>query len=296
MQNTGIPITADKVLSFRPMALEDHETLSNVIIKVRVPTPFERDAYVSNLLMAGVVQHTKEQFNNITKAGIVALYKGDEKDHYLSLLELAIEFEKAKEDCLILRSNKYQEMTDLPDGADLPSVEEIEAELEKIQPEDVISESDRDEILAVQAHLQKSYQPLVKAISDFNNRDSKTVKFNVQHYVSDWEGLEFNPAQPCDIDNPLKEHEVIYLRTQIGKLAFEQIGGFILAMQSIDQDEEKNLSLLLESMSAQIGSKSITEKSQESSTGTLNTDQEEESSLSATETTQGKKSKKKTAK
>jgi len=249
----AVPFTAEKQCIFRPPSLQNHARLNKVKIKMRVPTPYERDMYASLMLKEGVIHHTKRDVRQLMLAGIMKAFDEETAERYRNLSETLYQVEAAEQTQQQLRRARYIDMTDVPEDQQ-PTEDELNAELEKIKPEVVMPIKDRMEIIEVHQKIQSEYAPIVKVMSDLAEQEAKIEWLNIKHYVSNWEGLRDNRDTDATAEDPLEKHEAEYLRKELGADAWSEISTFIVAMMGIDQDEEKNLSLLLESMSAQTGS------------------------------------------
>ncbi len=117
--------------------------------------------------------------------------------------------------------------------------------------------------------IMAKYMPLKEAVASFAEQNSKLAWMNAQVYVCGWKGgMEFQPDG--NGRGGLLPHEAEYLRKHIGSDAWEELNEFIVALNAIDEDEEKNLASLLANSSAPIGSK--TDISRESSDDGNSTD------------------------
>lgn len=257
----AVPITARHPVDFTPPALLARnldlvkEGKPPILIKVRVPTMYERDAFSAALVRGGVVHYSRSQIRDLMRAGVVSLYPAERFDELRQNLEDLWQLADAINKCELDRSEKFLELMERQ--AELPpekhmSDADMEAELQKIQPSIVMDEPTRVKITAIQQDITSRYEPLQKAFADLAEQDVRRNWLCVEIYVGDWEGLQYSPTG--NGRGGCTRGEAEYLRMQIGEKAFDEIGGFVFAMHSIDGDEEKNLASLIESSSAAIGS------------------------------------------
>jgi hypothetical protein len=247
----SVPLTASRgPVDFTPLALIDREP--PIVIKVRVPTPYERDAYASALVRGGVVHYSKQQIRDLMLAGVVAMYPEEKFDDIRSDLTELWACGDEEQRVRRLQQERLAELLDVPEGTDPPDNKELEVELEKIVPEVTMDAQKRVRVVAVQQHVTSTYEPLQKAFADLAEQEAKRAWLQAETYVTGWSGLEHEPDG--NGRGGLKKHEVEYLRSQLGSDAWLDLSDFITALHGIDGDEEKNLDSLLESMSNQNGS------------------------------------------
>ena len=266
-----IPLTARVPIDFTPMALA--KRTPRVTFKIRVPTPYERDAFAAELVRGGVVHYSRTQIRDLMLAGVAFLFPNDQFDQIRGELEELWQAGDAQQKCNQKRAERYVELLErqvsLPDDKKMTD-EEMEADLQQIQPEVQIPETQRVRVTAIQQDVTSRYHPLQKAFADLAEQDIRRSWVCVESYVNGWDGLEFKPAG--NGRGGITRTEAEWLRSHIGKEAFDQLGDFIFAMQSIDEDEEKNLALLIASTSAPIGSE-LAESMSEASRAGSSTDE-----------------------
>lgn len=250
------------------------EPLPQVEIVCRVPTMYERDSFASMLVRGGVVHYSRNQIRDLMLAGVTHLFAEDKFDDIRAELEELWQAGDATQDCQAKRTDRFIEL--MEKQAELPanrkmSDDDMNAELNAIQPSVVISDAKRVKVTAIQQDITSRYPPLQMAFADLAEQDVRRHWLCVEVYVANWIGLEHTPTG--NGRGGVTRDEAEWLRGKIGGEAFDELGGFIFAMHSIDGDEEKNLASLIESSSAQTGSQapaestSVLAKDHGSSTG-----------------------------
>lgn len=258
----SIPLTAREPVDFRPPALQPtkhpesgnilHPGHPDVVIKVRVPTFIERDSYSSALIRAGVVSYTPSQIRDITLGGVEDLYPQDEQEEVRQLLEELWQVMDARRACEVEQQKKLIELHEKAEAAKKKlDPKKATAELDKIKPTQVMDRQRFVRANGVAQQLMARFEPLREAMAQLTDQDAKRSWLNAEVYVVGWEGLPNEPEG--NGRGGLTKEEVVYLRSKIGKEAFEELSDFITSLQGLDEDEEKNLALLLESMSAPPG-------------------------------------------
>src|SRR5882672_1367674 len=246
----SIPLTARLPLEFRPLSLKDDPRLRAIAILVRVPTYFEKDGFSVALMRAGVVSYSPSQIRESLLAGISPVFGEDRFE------ELHAEFEElwqaadamGRAQRRRLREEIEMRERELAKPEDKRLTEDaLQKELGELKPDVVISEQRRVTIVAKQNEVSLRYQPLANILADMSEQKSLRDWHCIEKLVVGWTGLEHEPEPR---DGSLKRHESEYLRGEIGEIAFEEIADFIFALHGIDKDLEKNLALLLSSMSA----------------------------------------------
>lgn len=271
----AVPLTARAPIEFTPPSLltrnaqiasenveraeNKEDALPPIKIIVRVPTMFERDAFAARLVRGGVVHYSQPQIRDLCRAGVTFLYPPEEFEPKCELLDAIWSAGDAMKVCRGMRAERYVELMEqqAAEQATNPkfkpmSEEDMEAEILKIEPDIVISDSDRVKGTAIQQDITSRYEPLQKAFADLAEQDIKRDWICVETYVVNWHGLEHMPNG--DGRGGITRHEAEYLRQNIGSAAFDELAAFIFAMHSIDGDEEKNLASLIESSSGLTGS------------------------------------------
>lgn len=258
-----VPLTAREPVEFTPPSAPHHlleidpaTDQHKFAIIVRVPTPVERDSYNAVLVRAGVTSYTKEQIRNLSLAAIQDLYDEAEHDELQTLLREVWAAADAQSEVEDLQRKKLLELLEkarAKGGKDaVPDTETVKKELAEIRPEVVIDPKRRIRATAISQEVMARFEPLREVIAGLVGQDAKRSWINAEVYVKGWRGLEHQPDG--NGRGGLTHHEVTYLRQEIGQEAFLELSDFITAMMGLDEDEEKNLASLLESMSAQIGS------------------------------------------
>jgi len=268
-----IPLTALHPVAFTPPALVQRnialikEGKPPIDLMIRVPTMYERDSFTAGLVRGGVINYSRQQVRELMLAGVVHLYPAEDFDRIRAELESLWQASDANQDLEMRRLEKYIELmeqqADLPDAKKMTD-EQMDKVLSDMKPDVILDEPTRVRVTAIQQDVTSRYEPLHKAFADLAEQDTRRNWLSVELHVVNWHGLEHTPEG--NGRGGLQRHEAEYLRQQIGEEAFNQVGGFILALQTIDGDEEKNLASLIESSSAPIGSKlaeSMTKKTDE---------------------------------
>lgn len=256
----AIPLTAGRgPIEFRPPSLYPKDANGiflprkrDVVILIRVPTPYERDSFAAALVRGGVIHYSRRQIRDILMAGVVAQHTAEEFDQIRADLEELFAVSDEEQRVQQMQMKRLQELYDVPEGAEPPSPEQVQRELDQIVPEIKMDPQKRARTVAIQQHITSTYPPLQKAYADMAEQDARRSWLQVELYVEGFKGLEHEPAG--NGRGGLLRHEVEYLRRQIGADAWNELNDFITALHGIDEDEEKNLDSLLVSMSAQIGS------------------------------------------
>ena len=256
-----IPLTAKMPVPFYPPALlkrnqELHqEGKEQIHLMIRVPTPYERDAFSASLVRGGVVHYSRTQIRDLMLAGVAFLYPPEDFERIHGELEGLWQAKDAIDKVQIERTARMLELLEqqqaLPPEKHLTQ-EAMEKELLALQPEVMIDEPTRVRVTAIQQDIASRYEPLQKAFADLAEQDIRRNWLCVEIYVINWKGLEHAPDG--NGHGGITRPEAEYLRKHIGAEAFDQIGDFVMGLQSIDGDEEKNLASLIESSSAPIGS------------------------------------------
>lgn len=249
----SIPITARAPVVFPPPSLAGRTP--PVKIKIRVPTMYERDGYQAEQLRGGVKQYGTVQLREFLRAGLLILHGQEMFDQMISGLEeywvandanSACNSERRKLNIELIHKNQ-----ELPETQRL-SLEQMQAEMDKIMPDAVIDDRKRVIMSALQTDLFSRYEPLQQVFADLAQEETRSAWLNVETYVCGWEGLQHEPDG--NGKGGLLRHEAEYLRAKVGEAAFNEISQFIFAMHGLDDDDEKNLASLLENASAPIGS------------------------------------------
>jgi hypothetical protein len=268
----GIPLTARMPVEFTPPSLlvrnqliaaenmrraERGEEPSDAIkIIVRVPTMYERDSFSAALVRGGVVHYSRKQIRDLMLAAASHLHDDAEFEQLSADLQELWAAADAANACQQLRTDRYIQLMDqqkhLPKTAKRMTEEEMEAELQTIQPESVIDDLKRVRVTAMQQDLTSRYEPIQKAFADLAEQDTRRAWLCIELYVVNWHGLHATPDG--NGRGGITRPEAEFLRVQIGAEAFEELADFIYAMHGIDGDEEKNLASLIENTSAPIGS------------------------------------------
>jgi hypothetical protein len=254
----AIPLTAAEPVEFIPPSLPDDlkgqgdDGKPKFRILVRVPTPYERDAYSAALIREGVVNYTPQTIREFALAGVAKLYpdSAEEKQALLQEYWQAIdaEAEANNEQLRVLGEMQIA----AKDRGEEVNHEEVKKVLAEIVPDTVLERQRAVEGRALAQDVMARYQPIKEAVAQLSEQDRLRAWMNAQVYVKDFIGLEHRP-EGNDRGGLLK-HEAEYLRRHIGNDAFLELSEFITALQSLDRDEEKNLASLLGSTSAQTGS------------------------------------------
>lgn len=268
----AIPLTARMPVEFTPPALlvrnqlieaenarraeRGEEPNDEIKIIVRVPTMYERDSFSAALVRGGVVHYSRKQIRDLMLAAASHLHDDAEYDQLSADLQELWDAADAAHECQQLRTDRYialmEQQKNLPKSAKRMGEDELEAELQTIQPKSVIDDLKRVRVTAMQQDLTSRYEPIQKAFADLAEQDTRRAWLCVEIYVVNWYGLHFKPDG--NGRGGITRAEAEFLRVQIGAEAFEQLADFIYAMHGIDGDEEKNLASLIENSSAPIGS------------------------------------------
>lgn len=265
----AVPLTARAPVEFTPpsapeklRAIDPSTELPKFAVSVRVPTPYERDGYNAALVRGGVTSYTKTQIRQIGLAGIQELFPKEEHDDLVALLRENWAAEEAHAEMEKEQRAKLLELLDearAKGGADaMPKNEDVKKALEEIRPSVVMDQQRQIRAVSIAQEIGNRYPPMREALAALVEQDAKRAWLNAEVYVTGWRGLEHEPDG--NGRGGITRHEADYLRTQIGESAFHELSDFITSMHGLDEDEEKNLASLLESMSVQIGSTQSTSK------------------------------------
>lgn len=246
----SVPLTAREPVMFSPPSLEEERP--DVKVRVRVPTPYERDNFDAALVRAGVVYYSRDQIRDLTLAGVAETYGEDQFDDMRAQLQELWQAGDAQNEARLKQAERFLELVEANKTSKKPLTEkEITAELEEIKPDVVMNPVARAKATALQQELLAQYQPLQKAFADLADQDTKRSWIQAETYVAGWEGLEHEPDG--NGRGGLKRHEAEYLREQLGARAWEELAEFITALHSIDGDTQKNLDSLLAKQSDPTG-------------------------------------------
>lgn len=262
----AVPITAREPVEFTPRSLPKkflnaegnplagEDGKPKVRILVRVPTMMERDTYSAALIRGGVISYTRSQIRDMALAGVQELFPKDTHEDKQALLR---EVWQTADDEARYELDEIEALRELAEAAEAAgkkkiSEKDLKERLGKIPPAAVMDPGRRIEATSLNQEIMSRFKPLNQALASLTEQDAKRGWLNAEVYVIGWEGLEDSPEG--NSRGGLQQHEIEYLRRVIGEEAFRQLSDFITGMQTIDEDEEKNLASLLESMSAQIGS------------------------------------------
>lgn len=257
----AIPLTAREPVEFTPPSLPkklqgldpDDPTKNRFRALVRVPTMLERDNYAGLLIRGGVMSYSKQQIRELCLAGVQSMFDKAEHEAKQNLLREAWVVRDAEEECEQAQRQKLRELTEKATAVGQPlTPQEMKAALEEFTPSAVMDPSRKIEATALQQELMSNFLPLKKVLADLVEQDAKRAWLNAEVYVKDFIGLPDRPEG--NGRGGLQHHEIEYLRRAIGEDAFHELSDFITAIQTVDEDEEKNLASLLESTSAPIGS------------------------------------------
>lgn len=269
----GIPLTARALADFTPPALlarnikttqidnperaaQGKPVLEPIMLKVRVPTMYERDAFSAALVRGGVVHYSRKQIRDLMLAAVEHLRDKETFEQDCADLEELWAAADAQTKCQVERTDRYMQLMERdanrPKNKPAMTEQEMEDELQSIQPESVIDDKKRVRVTAIQQDLTSRYEPLQKAFADLAEQDTRRAWLCVESYVVTWKGLEHTPDG--NGRGGITRDEAEWLRAQIGADAFEETADFIYALHGIDGDEEKNLASLIENFSAPIGS------------------------------------------
>lgn len=256
-----IPLTATDHVDFTPPAIlpRNIELMkagkTPIKLRLRVPTMYERDSFSAAMVRGGVIHYSRQQIRDLMLAGVVFLYGEEKFEAIRTDLEGLWQMADAVKEAELKRTEFYLEtmerQAELPPEKHLTE-QEFEAALQAIQPDVQLDEATRVRVTAIQQDVTARYEPLQKAFADLAEQDIRRNWLCAEIYVAGWEGLAHQPDG--NGKGGITRREAEWLRGQIGKDAFDQLGAFVLAMHSLDEDEEKNLASLIESSSAPIGS------------------------------------------
>lgn len=247
-----IPKTAREPLVI-PLAALKETSLKDFTVKVRVPTPFERDIFDSVLVGEGVVYYDPQQIRDLTLAGAAALRGSEAFDDNQALLMENWQAGDAQKKANASQAMMFLELSEKNKTARKKlTADEIIAKIEEIKPDVIMDPVRRGEAVALQNEIMGHYDPLRKAFEDLTKADTLRSWIQVETYVSGWTGLEHEPDG--NGRGGLERFEAEYLRDNIGAEAWEELNRFIAALHNIDKETEKNLDSLLEKQHDPIGS------------------------------------------
>ncbi|MES2903268.1 MAG: hypothetical protein V4696_03700 [Pseudomonadota bacterium] len=257
----AIPLTAREPLVFKPEGKEKIEIL------VRVPTMIERDRYSSAMVRAGITFHTKNQIRDMTLAGIQAIYPAEEQEWREALMQELWQYGDAQQEMVAEQGRILLELHDKAKAAGkVPKPNEVQKALDAVTPSVMMNKLDVQRANAMVHELSTQFGILREAMASLAEHDSRRAYMNVQAYVIGWTGTEHQPDVPAELG--LKQHEMDYLRLEIGEDAWEELSDFITSQMVINEDEEKNSDSLPENSGDQIGSKTSEPSSASSDIGT----------------------------
>jgi hypothetical protein len=251
-----VPLTARAPVEFRPPAKPD------VTLSICIPTPFQRDSFAATLVRGGVIHYSQAQIRDLMLAGIMHIFGPEKFDEMRANTEMAWAAgdaldqaradRRAKE--IELREKAAEAAHDMPLSAEQQKAldDEVVVEVEKIVPEFTIDEAKRVAVAVMQNEVITRFEPLRQAFANLAEQKVCRDWLTIETYVTGWQDLEFKPDG--NGKGGLERHEAEYLRQQLGDTAWGEVGDFIFALHSLDEDEEKNLHSLLASMSAPTGS------------------------------------------
>lgn len=259
----AVPLTAREPVEFTPPsapeALREIDPATDrpkFAIFVRVPTAVERDTYHAALVRADVKTYSKRQIRELGLAGIQELYPPEEHDELVEIMRESWSDEDAHAEMADEQRKRLIELLEEAKSKGgneaVPDPKLVREEMDKIRPSVVMDSRRKIRAISLGQEIASRFEPLREAIASLIEMDAKRAWYNAEIYVTGWRGLEHTPDG--NGRGGITRHEATYLRQQIGHEAWLELSDFITAMQGIDEDEEKNLDLLLESMSAPTGS------------------------------------------
>ena len=254
----AIPLTAREPVAFTPPSLPEKYKAADgedpkLEILVRVPTMLERDSYAAALVRAGVASYTQRQIREIALGGVQELYDESEHDEIVALLQEMHTVVDAEAECEAAQQRRLLELHEKAKAAKKAiDPKKVIEELDEIVPSAQMDQKRRIRAMAINQHIMAEYEPMREALGSIVDQDAKRAWLNATTYVVGWKGLPHEPDG--NKRGGLAKHETEYLRNEIGSEAFQELSDFITSLQSIDEDEEKNLASLLANVPRQNGS------------------------------------------
>jgi len=258
----SVPITARVPVKFPPPALSETKPL--VKIHCRVPTMYDRDTYGTLLIANGWVIYSRRQIRDLCLAGVEFILPPEDHAEAFALLEELWAERDAQDKAQALQLERLKELMSMPEFPDWTK-DMVTAELAKITADVVMPVERKVKASGIQNQVMGNYDPLMKALASQTAQDQRRYWITIEHYVQGWEGIEHEPDG--NGNGGITRHEAEYLRSELGEKAWEQLGEFINAMMELDSSDQKNLDLLLASMSARTGSKPTGDSKESSAHG-----------------------------
>lgn len=240
-----VPLSADNPVEFRPPALK--ESRPDVVIKLRVPTPSQRDLLHQRLFAAGIIGVSIDLMRGTLVDEIYNHWPEEEAEKRVNVLDRAWQLENADLGAFMDWAEKERQR-----------VKDEEAGAPPIEPEPMpaalLSPADRHRANLYSTEVYSRSQRL----RDLKNRMDSTAQSTAEmqfrlHVLPSSSGLnctlELEPS-----GEKLTEDMADRLRQDIGDDAYIQILEHIDQMYSLSEEERKNSDSPLEKLSDQTGS------------------------------------------